>query len=142
MVTRTDEWLRAYQARQYHPETLEQIVGAEEAKLESDLHDEIIDECKRRNWIYFHGSMAHRTHRTLNEPDFIILADRGRTFYFEAKREGVKLPPGQLGLKMWAEKLGHPIHTIRSFEAFLRIVAEPSTAPAQGSDSTPAPAPS
>ena len=45
---------------------------------ESDLHEKIFDECRRRGWIALHGSMAERTCRTLGEPDFVILADGGR----------------------------------------------------------------
>jgi hypothetical protein len=66
--------------------------------------------------------MAHRTHRTLSEPDFIILASNGRTFFIEAKSKIGKLTPGQLGVKLLAEKLGHAIHTVRSFDQFIAII--------------------
>lgn len=89
---------------------------------ECDLHYAIIDFCKGKGWIYFHGSMAHKTKRTAGEPDFTILADSGRVFLIECKTRISKLSPEQLGLKLWAEKLGHAIHVIRSIEEFEKLV--------------------
>lgn len=103
---------------------------------ESDLHDQIIAECKKRGWIYFHGSMAHRTKRTTGEPDFIVLGfveenwlgempkrRVPKVWFVECKTKTGKLSSEQLGLKMWAEKLGHTIHTCRSLEEFLKLIA-------------------
>lgn len=89
---------------------------------ESDLHDEIVDECKRLGWLAFHGSMAHRAMRTIGEPDFTILADRGRVFFIEAKSKTGKLRPEQIGLAMMAEKLGHKITVVRTLKDFLTAV--------------------
>lgn len=89
---------------------------------ESKLHDAIIAECRHRGWICFHGSMAHRAMRTLGEPDFTILADRGRIFFIEAKTRTGKLSREQLGLQLWAENLGHKIHTVRSLADFLKAI--------------------
>lgn len=122
MVTRTDSWLRAYEARHYHPETIKQIILSESEQDEEELHNAILDDCRRRGWIAFHGSMAHRTKRTEGEPDFEILADGGRSFYIEAKTSTGKERPAQLGMRIWAEKLGHKIHTVRSFEEYLAVV--------------------
>lgn len=91
---------------------------------EAHLHNKIIDACKARGWIYFYGSMASRTARTIGEPDFVILADSGRVFFIECKTRIGKLSPEQLGIKMWAEKLGHQIHVVRSVDEFLRVVSE------------------
>lgn len=96
--------------------------GGKNRKKESELHAEIIEECKRRGWLYFHGSMAHETYRTLGEPDFQIWADGGRKFAFECKRRGGKLSTAQLGVIAWAQKLGHTIHVITTLEEFLEIV--------------------
>jgi hypothetical protein len=89
---------------------------------ESDLHNDIIAFCKSKGWIYFHGSMAHRAMRTRGECDFQILADRGRVFFIERKTKTGKLSSEQLGLQMWAEKLGHKIHLCRTMDEFLEIV--------------------
>lgn len=89
---------------------------------ESGIHAQILDECKRRGWIAFHGSMARKTFRTPGEPDFILFADRGRVFAIEAKTARGKLSPEQLAIKAWSEKLGHTVHVVRSFAEFLEIV--------------------
>ena len=91
---------------------------------ERDLHEQIFNECRRRGWIAFHGSMSERTARTLGEPDYQILADCGRVFLIECKTAKAKLRPEQLAIKCWAEKLGHTVHVVRSFEQFLQIVGQ------------------
>ncbi|MDE2020776.1 MAG: VRR-NUC domain-containing protein [Patescibacteria group bacterium] len=91
-------------------------------RRESDLHDAIVAECKRRGWIYFHGSMAHRTRRTIGEPDFCILIPGGRVLMIECKSAKGKIRPEQAGMIYWAQKLGHVIHVVRSVEEFLEII--------------------
>jgi hypothetical protein len=91
---------------------------------ERKLHEEIFDECRRRGWIALHGSMAERTCRTLGEPDFTILADRGRVFFVECKSQTGKLSPAQAALKHHAEKLRHTVHVVRSKAEFLGVIAD------------------
>jgi hypothetical protein len=93
-----------------------------EISREAELHDQIFDECRRRVWIALHGSMAERSHRTLGEPDFTILADGGRVLFVECKTRIGKLSPAQAALKFHAEKLGHLIHVVRSREEFLKLI--------------------
>jgi hypothetical protein len=94
------------------------------AEKEASLHEEIFDECRRRGWIALHGSMAERTHRTLGEPDFTILADRGRVLFVECKSRSGKLSPAQAALKHLAEKLGHTVHVVRSLAEFLALTTD------------------
>jgi hypothetical protein len=94
----------------------------EPMKSEADLHYAIMDECCARGWIFLHGSMAERTHRTAGEPDFIILASGGRTFLVECKSATGKLSPDQQAMRAHAAKLGHTIHIVRSMEEFLKAV--------------------
>lgn len=89
---------------------------------ESDLHEAIIAECKRRGWIYFHGSMAHRTRRTIGEPDFCILIPNGRVLLIECKSAKGKIRPEQAGMIYWAQKLGHKISVVRNFREFQILV--------------------
>lgn len=96
---------------------------AKEGK-ECDLHYQIIDHCKQVGWIYFHGSMAQATARTKGEPDFVILANKGRVFFIECKTRIGKLSIEQQGLQIWAEKLGHKIHVVRSFEEFVNVITD------------------
>ena len=96
------------------------VVGTSDDR-ESTLHGKVFEECRRRGWIALHGSMAHITHRTAGEPDFVILADNGRTIYVECKTAKGKLSIEQQAMAAHANKLGHTIHLVRSIEEFLAI---------------------
>ena len=115
-------------------------------RVETDLHNQIIEFCRSRGWIYFHGSTAHRAMRTVGEPDFTILADGGRTFFFECKAKDGKLSPQQRAMIAWAEKLGHKVHVVYSIGQFADIVDQPKllthspTAPAAPSNTAALPA--
>lgn len=103
-------------------ENTERVIDASNTVTdESELHNDIIEYCKDRRWIYFHGSMAHATKRTKGEPDFIILGDR-RVFFIECKSKTGKLSTDQLGVIQWAETLGHTIHVVTSMDQFRKIV--------------------
>lgn len=95
---------------------------------EAELHSQIIGECKVRGWIAFHGSMAHQTHRTPGEPDFVILAPGGRTYLIECKAGRGKLSTDQRAIAAWAAKLGHTVHVVRSIKDFLSVL-EPTDNP-------------
>ena len=128
-MSRTE--FEALQAAQHHKirAKLEKVDANAPVEREADLHQMIVDECKRRGWIAFHGSMAHSTFRTPGEPDFIILPDVGRMSHFksnvwliECKTRKGKLSPAQLAIHAWAAKLGHTVHVVRSFAEFLEVV--------------------
>lgn len=89
---------------------------------ESELHGQIKEWLKLKGWIGFHGSMAHRSHRTIGEPDWVILADGGQMFLIECKTKKGKLTVEQAGIQAWCEKLGHRYHVVRSFQEFLGAV--------------------
>lgn len=98
------------------------LVKSKVVTKESELHNQILTECSRRQWIVFHGSMAHATFRTPGEPDFVILADGGRVFLIEAKSANGKLSPEQAAINAWASKLGHRVVVVRSLGEFLEVV--------------------
>lgn len=89
---------------------------------EKELHNEIIKICKTGRWVYFHGSTAHATHRTLGEPDFIILLPGGKTLLVECKTQHGKTTPEQLDIIYKAKALGHTIHIVRSKKQFIELV--------------------
>ena len=91
-------------------------------KDEARIHDQIIGEVRRRGWIAFHGSMAHRTFRTPGEPDFVILGEGGAVFLVEVKTGTGKLSIDQQAIHGWARKLGHAVHVVRSLEEFLKLL--------------------
>lgn len=89
---------------------------------EAELHAKVFDECRRRGWIAFHGSMSERTSRTKGEYDFVILANQSRIFLVECKTAKGKLSPEQQAIHAWSIKLGHTPHVVRSIEEFLKII--------------------
>lgn len=92
------------------------------SEKESDLHEQIFSECRRRGWIALHGSMSERTHRTVGEADFCCLLPGGRVLFVECKSKTGKLSQPQLAMKAWMEKLGHTLHVVRSLKEFLEIL--------------------
>lgn len=80
---------------------------ADPVSSESDLHDEIIQLCKRRGWFYVHSRMDKRTTQAVGVPDFIIAADGGRTFWIECKAKGNKPTNEQLATITFLKAKGH-----------------------------------
>ncbi len=84
---------------------------------EKALHAQIRDFCRARKWLYFTGSMAHRSRRTLGEPDFTILAP-GKVLFIECKTATGQLSDDQKQVQREADRLGHCIHIVRSLDDF------------------------
>lgn len=101
-------------------------VAQDAVEHESDLHQQILDWCKRNGWLCLHGSMAHRSRRTLGEPDMVVILPQGRVALIECKSRTGKLSTDQLALKMLAEKLGHTVHVVRSLQEFVVACLPPS----------------
>lgn len=95
--------------------------SAEPVERESDLHQEILDECRSRGWIALHGSMADPTRRTIGEPDFTIIASNGRVLFVECKSRTGKYRTEQRALHLLASTLGHTVHVVRSVAEFVAI---------------------
>lgn len=121
----TDEQLREFQAgglraSDYSPShsQLRNIAFVED---ESDLHNAIIDYCKSKGWQYLHGSMSARTHRTLGEPDFIILAHGSQLRMIECKSKTGKLSTDQQAFIAHARKNGHVVFVVRTIQQFLEL---------------------
>jgi len=89
---------------------------------EAEIHQAILDECRRRGWLVFHGSMATATARTRGEPDFVICREGGVTLMVEVKTRIGKLSTDQQAVAAWARKLGHTVFVVRSFEEFLQLL--------------------
>lgn len=98
-------------------------VPMDAVEVESDLHNQIIDYCKGKGWQYLHGSMAAQTHRTLGEPDFIIMASESRVKFVECKSKDGKLRPEQQAFIAHAARNGHTVYVVRSMEQFVNLFA-------------------
>ena len=94
----------------------------EPVEREAELHHAILDWCAARGLVALHGSMAHRTRRTLGEPDFVILAPHGRVVLVECKLPGRKLSAEQNALARRAQLLGHVVHVARDMDEFEKIL--------------------
>jgi len=99
-----------------------EVPASASANSERELHDDILEYCKVNRWIALHGRMDERTGRTPGEPDFTIMADRGRVFFFECKSKTGKLSEDQMLLIKHAEMNGHAINVIRSMDEFTHFV--------------------
>lgn len=96
---------------------------------ESELHNNILAECRQRGWLALHGSMTHKAKRTAGEPDFVILTDSrifprhcDNVLFVECKSRAGKLSTAQQALHAHARKLGHEVHVVRSFREFLALL--------------------
>jgi hypothetical protein len=86
---------------------------------ESDLRRQVLDYCSSQGWLVFTGSTAHRTYRTVGEPDMIVLMPDRRFLMVELKTDSGKRSLEQVGVHAWAQKLGHTIHIVRSIKEFI-----------------------
>lgn len=89
---------------------------------EKDLHEEIINECARREWIAFHSRMDRRPTNQVGTPDFIIATNDGRTFYIECKRPGAKCTPAQNAMLAWLKKNQQKWAVVTSLQEFIEFV--------------------
>ena len=87
---------------------------------ESDLHADIIQYCRSKGWLFFHGAMCAETHRTEGEPDFLIFRPGG-FLLVECKTRTGKLSIAQQSVSAQAKQLGHTVHIVRSMEEFLKL---------------------
>lgn len=126
-TTWTEQQIRDYNHRmngkRFTTDRPKEFVTSNEghAEDESDLHNAIIDYCRERGWQYLHGSMAARTHRTLGEPDFIILAHGSQLRMVECKSKTGKLSPDQQAFIAHARRNGHVVHVVRSMEEVTKL---------------------
>lgn len=89
---------------------------------EKEIHRLILLECNRRGFLALHGSMAHRTFRTIGEPDITILMPAGRVLFVEAKTRSGRISEEQEAFARRAQLLGHTVHIVRSFEEFIQLL--------------------
>jgi hypothetical protein len=116
-------------ARQHNSELCGEVVTNSDnvskpvrIKCEADLHSQIFSECRRRGWIALHGSMSERTHRTLGEWDFTVIAEHPHIYFVECKTATGKLSPDQQAMIAHAKKLGWQVQVVRSMVEFLALL--------------------
>lgn len=117
----TDSDVAALNRKMRPGTSTEQPIG-QPVTVEKDLHNDIIQECRKRGWIALHGRMDASSGRTLGEFDFVIIAEHPKIYFVECKTMKGKLSPDQLAMHAWAAKLGWSPHVIRSMDAFLSLL--------------------
>lgn len=117
-------WLLRHQLRQMHGTTPGVAVARPEADTgtESDLHDKIHAECRRRGWVVVHSRMDRPTTSACGVCDFIIFQDGGNVLCVECKSRVGKLSLDQNGFIAAMRKNGHNVQVVRSYSEFLQIV--------------------
>ena len=120
MITQA-EYL-AMQARLRIHEKVAELADADACDREAELHRQILDECRRREWLVIHSRMDRAATVALGTPDMAIFRHGGKCLFVECKRASAKLTIEQQAFRAWAEKLHHQYFLVRSFERFLEIV--------------------
>lgn len=115
----TSSWLmsRGFRTGEKQPKPSKAV------EIEAELHEAIAAYCKSKMWLAFHSRMDRKNTATAGMPDFVILMSNGKTLFIEAKAKSGKLSTEQLGVKLWAQKLGHTIHTVYSMEGFMNAIS-------------------
>lgn len=111
--------------RGLHPTTPGPAIPNDAVEREDKLQKDIRDFCKRMGWLCLCGSMAHKTKRTIGEPDFTILMNNGRTLFIEAKAKKGVHSSAQLRFRANASALGHIVHEVRSMRQFRALLVLP-----------------
>jgi Holliday junction resolvase-like predicted endonuclease len=91
---------------------------------ESELQSRIRQWCAQNGWTCLGGSMAHRTRRTVGEPDLIVVgSQRGDPVirFVECKTRLGKLSPAQRAVAAGLARHGVTVHIARSMSDFIAI---------------------
>lgn len=118
MARFTQAEYNAYMARQSRPVESRHVGESDESKL----HEQILNECRRRGWIAYHCRMDMPTTLMKGIPDFTIFADGGRVILVECKTAKGKLSVEQAAVNAWLSKLGQTVHVVRSLEEFMEVI--------------------
>lgn len=88
------------------------------------LHAAIIEHCDKQSprWRYRHMRYnVPSTEDIAGAEDFTIFMPFGRTLHIECKKSDGKLDKDQVIWKYEMDRLGHVVHTVRSFQEFLEL---------------------
>lgn len=120
----TSDWLRLHQMKTEPPKQAALIPTEDE--LESVLHDQIVA-WTRRQWPvvpFIHARMDKRSTIGNGAPDFTLFLPGGRTLLVECKSKDGQLSDEQKLFSANAQAVGHKVHLVRGYDAFLNLVKE------------------
>lgn len=117
----TKEQVAAYESRTGRSNPVQPKTDKRDTP-EKEIHRLISLECSRRGLIALHGSTAHRTHRTIGEPDFVVLMPEGKVLFVEVKTRSGRISEEQEAFSRKAFEMGHVVHIVRSFDEFRALL--------------------
>lgn len=88
---------------------------------ESELHDDILAFCRRKEWLVIHSRMDRRTTQQAGVSDFIIISPDW-VWFCEAKRPKQKLRTKQLAFRAQILKLGWPHAVVHNLQEFIGAI--------------------
>lgn len=91
------------------------------AQREAELHDEILEFCRSRQWPVVHSRMDRPATCGVGTPDFVVALPGGATVWVEAKRAGGKPTTAQLAWLAALGRVGHIAGVVRSLPEFIAI---------------------
>ncbi len=98
---------------------------------ESELHQQIEAELKRRRWYYVHSRTDKKTTQQKGVVDFVIAGPstannpatcHPKTYWIEVKRKGGKLSAEQTITRHILQALGHKWAMVTTFDEFLSAI--------------------
>jgi hypothetical protein len=89
---------------------------------EGDLHDEIIEHCNAKGYLFFHQRMDKPSHGPIGFPDFVIFMPMAMTVFLECKARGGKTTTEQLAKLAHARKLGYHAEVVDNFGDAKQII--------------------
>lgn len=98
------------------------VPNPDACEQESELHQQIIDECRRREFYFEHCRMDRKTTNGVGSVDFKIAMPGGRTLWIECKRKKSKTTPAQNAVIAHLRKLGHTAAVVWSFQEFINLI--------------------
>lgn len=89
---------------------------------ESKLQAKIEGYCKERGFYFFHD--RSRGCNVPGHPDLVVALHGGRVLWLELKAKSGRLTEDQKRVRLMLMALGHEFHELRSFKAFLSVLAD------------------
>jgi hypothetical protein len=88
---------------------------------EAKLQAKIEAYCKERGFYFFHD--RSRACNVPGHPDLVVALHGGRVLWLELKAKSGRLSEDQKRVRLMLMALGHEFHELRSFKAFLDVLA-------------------
>jgi len=100
----------------------DKAVLGQSCERESEIHDQIIAECRVKGWYFIHSRTDKRTTTAIGVPDFVICLPNGVTWFIEVKRPKEKPKLAQMAVGVMLEHLGHHYAVVHSLSELLEII--------------------